>query len=463
MLARAARIWHFISILTHLLRRKRDLSFCSGIGHSLWRSLWPHTVPGLHPGAKLSLLDKTKWGPSVFWTRRSGVAPEHDIDRSLLLALICHAFLIQFIVAMLRVTTSYRVLELGLPIIWLGVISGTFALLPVFLAVKVGRYIDLGNDALAAWIGSGLIAIAAVGFYLWPADPYLLLLFTLMLGVGHLFIMAGHQMLCVRAGGERGRDTAFGNFTVAQAVGQGLGPLLIGWIGGAATIPPTHLLFGLAAVGAIATALAGFALRPIDVSQRPAKNAAHVPIKDLLRTRGLLAVLAASVVTITASDLLPVYLPLLGSDRQIDVSQIGVMLTIRSMAAILSRLCYASLVKLVGRNRLTVFSMMLGGAGFLCLAAPLPLWGLYVATAVVGLGLGIASTLSITAVVDLVPAQARGTAMTLRITGNRLGQVIVPIGGSLVAMLAGGAGVLAAIGLCLVASGVIVCKGGKTN
>jgi predicted MFS family arabinose efflux permease len=395
----------------------------------------------------------------LFWTRQPAGPQASDIDASVLIPLICHSFMIQFIVAMLRVTTSYRVLELELPIVWLGVISGTFALLPVFLAVSVGRYIDGGHDARAAWIGSGLITLSAFGFYVWPADPFLLLTFTLLLGVGHLYIMASHQMLCVRAGGERGRDVAFGNFTVAQALGQGLGPLLIGWIGGAASIPPTHFLFGLAAAGAVVATMVGFALRPIDVSRRPTGDVQRVGIRDLLKIRGLLAVLAASVVTITASDLMPVYLPLLGAERQIDVSQIGMMLTIRSAAAILSRLGYASLIRIVGRNRLTVLSMVLGGVGFLCLAAPLPVWGLYIASAVVGLGLGVASTLSITAVVDLVPVQARGTAMTLRITGNRLGQVLVPIGGGFIAAVTGGAGVLGLIGLCLMVSGAIVSRG----
>lgn len=384
------------------------------------------------------------------------------IDHSVLMPLLFHSFFIQFIVAMLRVTTSYRVLELGLPVLWLGVISGTFALLPVFLAVSVGRYIDRGNDARAAWIGSALIALPAIGFFLWPGTPLLLLAFTLLLGVGHLFIMASHQMLCVRAGGDHGRDVAFGNFTVAQALGQGLGPLLIGWIGGTAKIPPTHFLFEIAAAGAVGTMLVGFFLRPIEASLRRPRNAPAIPVLELLKTRGLLAILAASVITITASDLMPIYLPLLGAERQIDVNQIGIMLTVRSAASIVSRLGYAQLIMIVGRNRLTVLSMLLGGFGFLCLAAPIPVWALYLASGLVGLGLGVASTLSITAIVDLVPVEARGTAMTLRITGNRLGQVLVPVMGSFVAVATGAAGVLGIIALSLVVSGITVHKARKT-
>ena len=362
----------------------------------------------------------------------------------------------QLCIAMLRVTTSYRVLELDLPVVWLGLISGTFALLPVFLAVSVGRFIDRGNDARAAWIGSALIVGPAILFYFWPGTPFLLLFYTLLLGVGHLFIMASHQMLCVRAGGDRGRDLAFGNFTVAQALGQGCGPLIIGWIGGSARIPETHFLFGIATAGSILAMLIGFSLRPIDSALRRKRDEPNIPVLELLRTEGLIAILAASVISITASDLLPIYLPLLGTERNIDVSQIGTILSVRAAASIASRMGYASVVQVLGRKNMTVYSMVLSGIGFLCLAVPMPIFGLYVAAVIAGLGLGVASTISITSIVDLVPIQARGTAMTLRITGNRVGQVLVPLAGSFVAALSGAAGMLGLIAVSLIGSGLAV-------
>src|SRR3954466_9912508 len=91
-----------------------------------------------------------------------------DIDYSVLGPLLFHSFSIQLIIALLRVTISYRIIELELPVIWLGLVSGAFALLPALLAVQVGRFIDRGNDARAAWIGSTLITSAAMAFWLWP-------------------------------------------------------------------------------------------------------------------------------------------------------------------------------------------------------------------------------------------------------------------------------------------------------
>jgi MFS family permease len=326
----------------------------------------------------------------------------------------------------------------------------------VFLAVQVGRFIDRGHDARAAWIGSALMALPAFGFFLWPASPVHLLLYTLFFGVGHLFLMASQQMLGVRAGGERGRDVAFGNYMVATALGSGAGPLVIGWLGGSATTPPTHLLFGVATIVALASVAISFGLRPAAAARRRQGPAPTVPIVSLLRTRGFKPILMASIVSITASDLLTIYFPLLGAERGIDVAHIGLALTVRSATSIASRLMFPSLVRIFSRPALTVYSLIVGGLAFVLLAIPMPIYGLYGATAVLGLGLGIASTLAITSIVDLVPINARGTAMTLRITGNRFGQVVVPFLGSLIAAVGGAAGVLAIIAANLIVSGLAV-------
>src|SRR5262247_1827448 len=172
-----------------------------------------------------------------------------DVDYRLLVPVLVNSTLIHTVVSILRVTTSYRAVELNLSIVWLGVISATFAIFPIFLAVWVGRFIDRGNDATTAWIGSGLIAVAAAGFAAFSTAPALLA-FTAVLGTGHLFMMAAQQMLCARSGGPRAMDRVFGNYMVAAAVGQGLGPFVVGWAGGAATLPPTGRLFTIALIGA---------------------------------------------------------------------------------------------------------------------------------------------------------------------------------------------------------------------
>src|SRR5690348_1162049 len=93
----------------------------------------------------------------------TGAGAISEIDHRLLVPVLVNSLLIHAVVSIIRVTTSYRAVELDLPIIWLGVISATYAIFPIFLAVWVGRFIDRGHDAVTAWIGSGLIAVASAG------------------------------------------------------------------------------------------------------------------------------------------------------------------------------------------------------------------------------------------------------------------------------------------------------------
>ena len=76
-----------------------------------------------------------------------------DVNYRLLVSLLASSAAVQAVTAIVRITTSYRILELGLPVVWLGIVSATYAVLPVFIAVWLGRFIDRGHDALATWIG----------------------------------------------------------------------------------------------------------------------------------------------------------------------------------------------------------------------------------------------------------------------------------------------------------------------
>ena len=181
-----------------------------------------------------------------------------------------------------------------------------------------------------------------------------------------------------------------------------------------------------------------------------------VPLRELMRQRGLMAVLIASVVTITSQDLLIVYLPLLGAANNITARDVGTLLTVRSAFSLVSRMGYVRIIRLVGRGPLTLASMLGAAISFLCLALPIPLSAMFAAMTLMGFSLGIATTLSLTNVVDLASAAAMGTLMSLRITGNRLGQVAVPFVASLIATASGIGSIFVIIALCLAVSGASV-------
>src|SRR5439155_17540840 len=99
--------------------------------------------------------------------------------------ILATAFFEQVTTSLIRLTTSYRAVELGLSVVWLGIITAAFTILPLVFAVSVGRFIDRGNDARTAWIGGALQVAACLGL---AASQSLaaLLAFTALLGIAHL-------------------------------------------------------------------------------------------------------------------------------------------------------------------------------------------------------------------------------------------------------------------------------------
>jgi len=363
-----------------------------------------------------------------------------DVDNRLLIPLLLSTLLVQMVTSLVRVTTSYRAVELDLSIVWLGLIAATFAICPILIAVQVGRVIDRGYDAQTTWLGATIFAIACAGFT-FAASPLSLLVASTVLGTGHIMLMASQQMLCVRAAGPRSLESVFGNYMVAGAIGQGLGPYIVGWVGGAAAVPTTQPLFIAGAASAALSVAVVLTIRPAR-RDKPVTTAATalVPVGEILRIPGLVAVVLAGVVVVSASDIVVIYVPLLGAERGIDVHDIGLLLTVRALFSMVARLFYARMVGQFGRWPLMIVSTLACGLSYAAIAVPMPLWAMHLTIAAMGFSFGLATTLSITIVVDMTTAGARGTTNSLRIMSNRAGQFILPFGAGLVAAVAGLAG-----------------------
>jgi MFS family permease len=134
---------------------------------------------------------------------------------------------------------------------------------------------------------------------------------------------------------------------------------------------------------------------------------------------------------------------------------IGLLLSLRAAATIACRLVLTPLLRLLGRAALLTVTCLLGALLCAGVALPVPVWALAVMLALLGFCLGVGQPLSMTTVVQAAPDGARSTALALRLTGNRLGQVAAPATAGLVAGVAGVAAPFVMLGgLLLVSSGV---------
>ena len=186
--------------------------------------------------------------------RPFGVARSPGMYNRLLFAIVTTAFVEQIVITIARVATTYRAVELGLSVVWLGIITAAYALLPIAIGVPIGRFIDRGYDAVTTWIGAGLLIVACAGFVLFP-NLVGILISTALLGTAHLLFVISQQIQCTRCGtGPGAMERAIGNYMVANAAGQGVGPYIVALAGGSASVPPTHLLFLISIGGAVLTA-----------------------------------------------------------------------------------------------------------------------------------------------------------------------------------------------------------------
>ena len=344
-----------------------------------------------------------------------------------------------------RPVTSYRALALGADARAVGLITAAFALVPLVVAVPLGRASDRWRPG---WLLTGGIALGALACALLGLADSLpgLALASAVLGLGHLALTLAGQSLIARQSGDARHDRDFGLYAAAASAGQLVGPALAGIVlGGAgrsledATTAGFLVAAGLMAL-AVPTSLGtdrlGRAGRPRDRSEgRPLRAG------ELIGARGVPAGMFASLAILATVDVLTAYLPVLGTQRGIPPAVVGGLLSLRAAASILSRVLIPWMVGRLGRVRLLAAS----AAGSALLTAALPLAGgtaaLAVLLAAAGFLLGIGQPLTMSMVVQAVPEGTRGTALAIRLTGNRFGQVATPAAAGLVA---GAAGVAAA-------------------
>ena len=130
--------------------------------------------------------------------------------------------------------------------------------------------------------------------------------------------------------------------------------------------------------------------------------------------------------------------PVAGEENGIAPIGIGVLLAIRAAASITSRLLLPVMLSRWSRTGLITAS--LAGAGITLAILPWVFGNPVLAAvllAIVGFFLGLGQPITMTLITQAVPPDARGAALALRLLGNRLGQVALPIGAGLLAAPAG--------------------------
>lgn len=338
-----------------------------------------------------------------------------------------------------RPMVSYRALDLGATPSQLGVIAAAFGLFSLIAAIPVGRAAD--------WIGAGRMTLLGIFFEILGVVVAISIdsveaLFWAggILGLGHIMAMAGHQTLAAGRWPASERERVYNAYATFVSVGQAIGPVVgmfvaSRWLLGSSTIEGIDSVTGLVAAGAfVLLALPGawvlrergkLGPRPAWPQRRrtPAPEQASSTSQVLRRQW---PVMLTSAMVVAALDVLATFLPLWAQTQGVEPAVVGSLLASRAIFTLLIRLVAGRLVRWGGRIR--VMSLSISGAciGF----AILPLVdarGAFLAMALLGFGLGLAAPMTLVMLMDEIEGSRQGSAVGIRLAGNRLGQMGLPL------------------------------------
>lgn len=361
----------------------------------------------------------------------------------------------------LRPMFTYRALEMEANTSAIGLIAGAYAALPLLFSLAVGRGADRFGPRLFILLGAGFCLLAAAGTGVVESVAGLAAMHAVV-GLGHVCLLIGLQTLVSEADPQEDRDRRIATLTIGVAIGQMGGPLVMGMLyDGGDGFLTVVTVWSIAGIVSVLLAGSLYPWSPPAVGtvggNRRGLAALASDVGSILRTRSVLQAMTVSLLALTTTDLVVVYLPAYGEAAGFSSRTVGQLLAVLAGGSLLGRSSLAPLINRFGRRRSLI----------LCLAPPalgLTMFGLtgsvaagFVALATAGFGLGLGPPLSLAVMVAQVRHGQRGIAIGTRLTVNRVSQLLTPVG---VGFLANASGLRAAfllvIGVLAAGVGVVV-------
>lgn len=346
------------------------------------------------------------------------------------LVLVCGTTaLLQAVFYGVRVLVTYRTLALDGGVGTVGMITALFSLVPLLIAIPVGRWIDGGRTGLVFRLG---IALTIVGILMVQASSSIA-----AIGVGAMVIGGGQLLATVASQAfvsllarrtKNDLDKGFAALTLSVSIGQAFGVPIVGLVvgrdaDGRVQTGPALLVMAVIAVIALVVL---WGVRDTRVMAAGSAREARQSAPRMLRTPGLPPAIYNGMVVLAALDLTVAYLPVIGEARGFDVGIVTVLITARTIASVVARALLPTLLGRIPRGVLLVCAVLVPAPAVAMIPFVECAWGLGVLLAVVGFFWGVGQPLAMTWVVSLVDPANRGAALSLRLMGNRVGQVVIP-------------------------------------
>jgi MFS family permease len=359
---------------------------------------------------------------------------------------------------MYRPMVSYRALELGATNPQIGYLLAAYGVTSLIVAAPAGQWVDRIGE-LPFIIGSAAVMAVGLGVLVRAQTLIAVGATQALIGMSHVVILLALQTFIANRSGMLDRDARFGMFALVTSIGQVIGPIVAGFLATASSTTTVFAWSAGATLGIVATAsllrgtpdTAG-TNRRVD---RRGSSLSATRMLEVLRIPSMPQAMVASLTVLAAIDLITAYLPVYAESRGISVTTVGILLGIRGAAGGLSRIMLVALLKRWSRKSILISSLGLPGIVVILLPLFSGVVPLAIILSVAGFGLGLGQPMSLAWVTSVAPPTSRGTAIGLRLTGNRAGQTVIPAAVGLISATGVGAVFVATAVLLLAGAAVM--------
>jgi MFS family permease len=373
-------------------------------------------------------------------------------------ALLINVALAQASIYVMRPMITYRAIENGASSFEIGLIASIYALLPLIVAVPMGRWVGrLGEIPLLV---AGSLSFITLGIaFAFLNDVVAIAIATAVAGVAHLANVAASQAMVASRSPVHLQDHNFGYFSFSTSLGHTVGPVVGGFIAGSSGVLPESSTSAFV----FASIVAALSLLPFLVfkglkqakSKEEREAAGSIKARDVMRRPGIKPAIWTSLAVASTNDVLVVILPLVGTEFGISPVIIGVILSLRSGSAMISRFFLGRSTARFGSARVMNYSIFISAILLFVSVFATSAITLGASMAAIGFLLGMGQPLTMSIVSKKTPMEERAMAISIRLFGNRLGQFVVPFGAGALAAPFGGGAVFVGLAALIASAGIV--------
>ena len=304
-----------------------------------------------------------------------------------------------------------------------GLILSSYAVIPAFVAIAIGRWVDRIGARVPMQIASAGLSLALLVPWLFP-ELWALAVSATMVGVFMVFIYVGSQQAAGALSDAASRTRVFTLLTVAQSLALLVSPPITGLLIDHMGHRTAFLALSIVAMCLTAMMVIGGKLLPVH-TRRAAE--AKKNLLELLRMPAVLGALIVASLGPVGWDMLFFFVPLHGARLGLSASAIGLVFSCFSVSIIAIRLGVPWMAKHV--NEWHMIAIALGTAATIFLFYPLTgSAGSMMALAVIlGAGMGISQPVMLSIMYASSPPGRQAEVLGMRSTALNAVQIVSPL------------------------------------